>query len=45
MLSDYIEMYKKAMQKDDKKEMARIEKQLARLGMDKATLVTLAKSI
>ena len=38
MLSDYIDAYIKAKQNDDKKTMERIEKELAIIGMDKATL-------
>ena len=45
MLSDYIEMYKEAMKKNDEKEMKRIEKDLASLGMDRITLRLLAKEV
>ena len=41
MLYEYIEEYKKAMKFDNKKAMAKIEKDLARLGMDKRTLLVL----
>lgn len=43
MLSDYIKMYKEAMEKGDKKQMERIEKDLSQLGMDRMTLKILAK--
>ena len=43
MLSEYIEAYKKAMAEKNEKEMARIEKDLAKLGMDRMTLRVLAK--
>lgn len=43
MLGDYIKMYKEAMAKGDEKEMKRIEKDLAQLGMDRMTLRMLAK--
>ncbi len=45
MLGDYIEMYKKAMEENNEKEMKRIEKDLAQLGMDRMTLRMLAKEI
>lgn len=45
MLGEYIEQYKKAMEEGDKKEMERIEKDLAKLGMDKMTLMLLAKEV
>ena len=45
MLSDYINDYKKAMEANNEKEMRRIEKELASLGMDKMTLQMLAKEI
>ena len=45
MLTDYIEMYKKAIAENDKKTMRRIERELATLGMDVCTLKMLAKSI
>lgn len=43
MLEDYIEEYEKAMLSGDKKKMAKIEKELATLGMDKYTLAVLIK--
>jgi hypothetical protein len=39
MLGDYIEAYKEAMERGDAKEMERIEKELASLGMDYETLM------
>ena len=45
MLSDYIEAYKEAMKNKDKKEMEKIEKELAILGMDKNTLMTIIKDV
>ena len=38
MLAEYIERYKEALRKKDKKEQERIEKELQKLGMDRATL-------
>lgn len=38
MLADYIEQYKEAMANEDKKTMREIEKDLAKLGMDRMTL-------
>lgn len=45
MLSKYIENYKKAMEEGNKKEMERIEKDLAKLGMDKMTLMLLIQEV
>ena len=45
MLSDYIEAYKEAMKANDKKEMEKIEKELAQLGMDKYTLMAIVKDV
>ena len=42
MLKEYINNYVKAHLKNDTKEMKRIEKDLATLGMDKYTLEILA---
>lgn len=39
MLSDYIDAYEAAIRRGDKKAAEKIEKDLARLGMDKATLM------
>ena len=38
MLSDYIEAYIEAKKNNNVKQMERIEKQLAKLGMDKHSL-------
>ena len=38
MLGDYIDAYIEAKENGDKKEMTRIEKDLAKLGMDRMTL-------
>ena len=45
MLQEYIEAYKKAMKNKDEKEMKRIEKDLAQLGMDRMTLMLLVKEV
>ena len=45
MLSEYIENYKKAMEEGNKKEMERIEKDLAKLGMDKMMLMLLIQEV
>ena len=45
MLNEYIENYKKAMAEGNKKEMERIEKDLAKLGMDKMTLMVLVREM
>lgn len=45
MLSDYINKYKEAVAKNDKKAMERIEKDLSKLGMDKYTLTILVKEL
>lgn len=45
MLQDYIREYFAAKQKNDTKIMRRIERELARLGMDKATLNVLCGAI
>ena len=45
MLTDYIELYKKAVEENDKKTIRRIERELAALGMDVCTLKMLANSI
>lgn len=39
MLSEYIHAYIAARKNGDKKEMERIEKDLEKLGMDRATLL------
>lgn len=41
MLSEYIDNYVKALKNKDKKAQAKIEKDLAKLGMDKMTLMIL----
>ena len=41
MLKDYIDQYIWAKQQGDEKEMRRIERDLEKLGMDKATLLML----
>lgn len=38
MLQDYIDQYREAVETGDNKEMTRIEKDLAKLGMDRHTL-------
>lgn len=38
MLADYIEQYREAMANGDKKTMREIERELAKLGMDRMTL-------
>jgi len=43
MLSDYIEAYKKAIENKNIKEQERIEKEVRKLGMDKFTLMFLAR--
>ena len=43
MLSDYIEAYKEALKNKNIKEQQRIEKEVRKLGMDKFTLMFLAK--
>ena len=43
MLSDYIEAYKEALKNKDKKQQEKIERDLAKLGMDRFTLQILAK--
>ena len=45
MLSDYIEQYADAQKRNDKKQMARIERDLQRLGMDVMTLKVLAREV
>ena len=45
MLSDMINAYVEAQKKGNTKEMQRIEKQLAKLGMDRMTLQILAKEV
>ena len=45
MLSDMIEAYVEAQKQGNTKEMQRIEKQLAKLGMDKYTLMVLVNDI
>ena len=42
MLVEYIQKYIAAEDKGDKKSMRQIERVLARLGMDRATLIMLA---
>ena len=43
MLSDYIEAYKEALKNNNIKEQQRIEKEVRKLGMDKFTLMFLAR--
>ena len=43
MLAEYIHNYVDAYLKQDKKEMRQIEGILVRLGMDRATLISLVK--
>ena len=43
MLTDYIEAYKKALKEKDKKKQEQIEKECRTFGMDKITLMILAK--
>ena len=43
MLSEWIDLYIKARANGDKKEQERIEKALAKVGMDKMTLMVIAK--
>lgn len=43
MLEEYIKQYVTAQKGGDKKEMRRIENDLRRLGMDRATLIVLAR--
>ena len=43
MLSDYINAYVEAIKANDEKSKVRIEKDLAKLGMDRYTLSMLAK--
>ena len=43
MLADYIEAYKKALKEKDKKKQEQIEKDCRTFGMDKITLMMLAK--
>lgn len=43
MLAEYITTYIDAIVKDDKREMERIERELRALGMDRATLMAVAK--
>lgn len=45
MLNDYITAYIKAKKDNDTKFMKQIEKDLARLGMDKSTLLVLVKEL
>ncbi len=45
MLQDYIDAYEVAIRKGDKKAAEKIEKDLARLGMDKATLMLIVGEI
>ena len=45
MLSDYIEAYKEALKNKNIKEQQRIEKEVRKLGMDKITLLFLAKEV
>ena len=44
-MSEYIEAYVKALKANDKKEMARIERDLQKLGMDRYTLLTVVKEV
>ena len=43
MLSNYINAYIDAIVKGDKREMERIERELRTLGMDRATIMAVAK--
>lgn len=43
MLGDLIEKYEKAMSKNDKKGMDRIERQLASVGMDRRSLLAIVE--
>lgn len=43
MLAEYITAYIDAIVKCDKREMERIERELRALGMDRATLMAVAK--
>ena len=43
MLSEYIEAYKEALKNKDEKQQERIERDLAKLGMDRFTLQILVK--
>lgn len=45
MLNDYITDYIKAKRDNDTKSMKQIEKDLAKLGMDKATLLVLVEEL
>jgi hypothetical protein len=44
-MSEYIEAYLQALKAKDKKEMARIERDLQKLGMDKYTLMAVVKEM
>lgn len=44
-MSEYIEAYVKALKANDRKEMARIERDLQKLGMDRYTLIVLVKEL
>ena len=44
-MSEYIEAYVKALKANDKKEMARIERVLRKLGMDRYTLMVVVKEM
>ena len=43
MLEDYIVAYEKALKEHDAKAQKKIERDLAKLGMDKITLMTIVK--
>ena len=45
MLGEYIELYKKAKEEGNEKEMKRIEKDLAKLGMDRYTLTIIVNEM
>ena len=45
MLSDYIDEYAAAKKNGDEKKMKQIERDLASLGMDKHTLLTILKEM
>ena len=45
MLGDYINAYKQALAKGDEKTQRKIERELRSLGMDKATLMLLAREV
>ena len=44
-MNEYIQAYIQALKAKDKNEMARIERDLQKLGMDRYTLVVLVKEL